>query len=197
MVEPFAIDAPLPVDRPENVGFDSSRLEEMARRIAAEPEHELHGLLIARHGKVVFERYYHGFDRDTPHDLRSATKSLTSLLVGAAIAGGHLDSVDQPMMAALAAAYPQVHDKDDITLRHLLTMSSGLDCNDRDRSSRGQEDRMYRKRDWLAHFLSLERIHHPGNHTAYCTGGVVALGEVIASSSGEDFADFADRALFR
>lgn len=55
---------------------------------------------------------------------------------------------------------------------------------------------MYRSRDWVQHFLTLARTHTPGEVTRYCTGGVVALGEAIAVATGQDFAAFADEALF-
>ena len=74
-------------------------------------------------------------------------------------------------MGYLGDAYPDIDDRGALTLRHLLTMSSGLDCDDRDRASRGQEDRMYRQRDWVAYFLALEALDPPGRYSRYCTGG--------------------------
>ncbi|MEM8556924.1 MAG: serine hydrolase [Bacteroidota bacterium] len=196
IVEPIALNAPLPEGTPEAVGLDLSYLSRVSRHFEEETDHKLHSMLVVRNGLLVFERYYNGFGRDNPHDLRSATKSITSLLTGVAIERGALAGADAPLMDYLAGAYPDIRDKGDIELRHLLTMSSGLDCDDGDRSTRGQEDRMYRSDDWVAYFLALERPHAPGDTTRYCTGGVVALGEAIAQGSGQDFADFAADALF-
>ena len=75
-------------------------------------------------------------------------------------------------------------------------MSSGLDCDDRDRSTKGQEDRMYRRQDRVRHFLELMVVYPPGEVSRYCTGGVVALGRVIAEASGLPIPEFARRHLF-
>ncbi|MDX1547757.1 MAG: serine hydrolase [Rhodothermales bacterium] len=196
LVEPIAQDDPLPTGTPEAVGLDLSYLSRIARHLSEEADHEIHSILVVRNGLLVFERYYHGFGPDHPHDLRSATKSITALLTGIAIERGAVAGVDAPLMDYLARAYPGVRDKDDILLHHLLTMSSGLDCDDGDRSTRGQEDRMYRSRDWVGYFLSLSRPYAPGDVTRYCTGGVVALGAALAEGTGQDVAVFAEDALF-
>lgn len=196
IVKPIAPDDPLPTATPESVGLDLSYLSRVSYHFEEEIDHKLHSMLVVRSGHLVFERYYNGFGPDNPHDLRSATKSITSLLTGIAIERGAVADVDAPLMDYLSNDYPNVRDKDDILLRHLLTMSSGLDCDDGDRSTRGQEDRMYRSDDWVEYFLSLRRSHAPGDTTRYCTGGVVALGEAIAQGADQDFAAFAHDALF-
>lgn len=196
IVEPIAQDEPLPADMPETVGLDFAYLSQVLQHFEKEIDHKLHSILVVRNGLLVFERYYNGFGPYNPHDIRSATKSITSLLTGVAIEQGAVAGVEAPLMDYLAGEYPEVRDKDDILLRHLLTMSSGLDCDDGDRSTQGQEDRMYRSGDWVEFFLSLRRSYAPDETTRYCTGGVVALGEAIAQGAGQDFAAFADDALF-
>lgn len=196
VIEPIADDDATPTATPESVGLDLSSLEEVSRELAASDDHEIHSILVARGDVLVFERYFHGFGPSNPHDLRSATKSVTSLLTGIAIERGGIADLDAPLMDYLGASYPEVRDRDDILIRHLLTMSSGVDCDDSDRSTRGQEDRMYGTRDWVEYYLALDRPYQPGDTTRYCTGGVVALGEAIARGAGMDFADFADQALF-
>ena len=189
-------DKPLPTGSMESVGLDSLLLYSVSERLKEENDHKVHSILVARNGVLVFEAYFKGHTRQNPHDLRSATKSITSLLTGIAIDQGILKSVEDPMMDYLSASYPEISDKNDIQLRHLLTMQSGLDCHDSDRKTRGQEDRMYRSRDWVAYFLSLSSTYAPGDSTRYCTGGVVALGEAIAVAADKDFAAFADEMLF-
>ena len=195
VVEPIAQDDPLPTGTPEAAGLDLFYLDRVSRHFAEEIDHKIHSMLVVRNGLLVFERYYNGFGPDNPHDTRSVTKSITSLLTGIAIERGAIAGVDAPLMDYLADEYPDVQDKEDISFRHLLTMSSGLDCDDSDRSTRGQEDRMYKSKDWVEYFLSLSRSYAPGDTTRYCTGGVVALGEAIAQGAGQDVAVFADDAL--
>ncbi len=193
---PITADEPLPIGTPESVGLDASRLENVSNQLAAMQSHKLHSMLVLRSGLLVFEEYYNGYGRDNPHDLRSATKSITSLLTGAALDQGVIPSVESPIMDFLAKSYPNIENKDDIQTRHLLTMSSGLDCDDFNWRSKGQEDRLYRTQDWVASFLALPPVHAPGEVARYCTAGVIALGEVIAQASGMGFSDFADDALF-
>ncbi|MGB3544173.1 serine hydrolase domain-containing protein [Rubrivirga sp.] len=195
VVGPIAEDNPLPTGTPESVGLVASYLDNASAQIAAQGDHRLHSMLVVRGGVLAFEEYYNGHGRDNPHDIRSATKSVTSPLTGIAVERGAVAGVDAPVMDYLRAGYPDIQDKGDISIRHLLTVSSGLDCDDGDPGTWGQEDRMYRSEDWVGHLLSLSRPHASGDTTRYCTGGVVALEEAIARGSGRDLAAFA-AALF-
>ncbi len=131
-------------------------------------------------------------------DLRSATKSITALLVGVAVDRGRLSVDDRA--ADLLPAYREVLLADPlkaaITVEDLLTMRSGLACDDGDRASPGHEDRMYRRRDWLAFWASRPMAQPPGEAFSYCTGNVVALGEILATVAGADAEAFAAEHLF-
>lgn len=193
---PIAQDDPLPVASLADVGLSAEYLQRLDADLAGLETHQLHSILVARQGQLVYERYYNGYGADTPHDLRSVTKSITALLTGMAVDDGAVLNIDQPMMQYLGDAYPEVTDKNSISLRHLLTMSSGLDCDDRDRQSRGQEDRIYRQRDWVSYFLRLDAVAPPGQLSAYCTGGVIALGRVITAATGQPVDQYAQQRLF-
>lgn len=193
---PLGQDTYVPRATLHSVQMDSSVINNMARQIAQQKKHKLYGIVVVRHGKLVFEEYYNGHTRDTPVDIRSATKSITSILTGIALDQGAIPHVDRPIMDYLRASYPDIQDKDSLSLRHLLTMQTGLDCNDQDRRTRGQEDRMYRSQDWVRYFLSVPAVSSPGQTFSYCTGGVVALGEVLAQATNSSVTDFADRFLF-
>ena len=154
-------------------------------------------MLVLRHGKPIFEHYWNGYGKDTLHDLRSATKSITSLMVGIAIDKGMLGGLDEPISKYLAAPYPQAPALQyNIALEHLLTMRSGLECNDFVASSPGKEERMYVTQDWVRFFLDLPKAHDPGGPATYCTGGVVTLGRIIAEGSKRSIPDFAEAHLF-
>lgn len=196
---PPALDDGWPTACPGAVGLDASALAEMeaafGRKELAAPD----SILVAREGKLVYERYAPGWDAAKPHDLRSATKSITSLLVGVALERKLLPSPSLPVFPALPegkgalAAEPRLGE---ITLEHLLTMSSGLDCDDWDPKSPGQEDRMYRSRDWVRFVLALPRRLAPGVERRYCTGGVELLGALLTRSAGKPVPAFAEEALF-
>jgi CubicO group peptidase (beta-lactamase class C family) len=155
-------------------------------------------LVVVRRGRLVAEGYFNGYGPETLHDLRSTGKSFTSALAGIAIDQG-LFALDDP----IASLIPQFENhanmdarKRAITLRHLLDMRSGLECNDWNSASRGNEERMYDTRDWVAFILDLPMANDPGAVASYCTGGVVVLGQVIAWRSGMALDAFAAAYLF-
>src|SRR5262245_13991019 len=79
-----------PVATLEEVGLSRAAISRFVQLLVETPidsvhAPEIHGVLIARHGKLALEEYFHGFHRDALHDTRSASKSLASVLAGAAI----------------------------------------------------------------------------------------------------------------
>lgn len=154
------------------------------------------GLLIARHGKLVLEEYFYGFDRDQPHDTRSAGKSLASTLMGIAIDGGSPSDVTAPVYWLFPRYQGFKHydrRKSKMTVEHLLTMSSGFDCDDEDRASPGNEDRMQtqgEEPDWYKYTLDLPMASDPGERAVYCSAGINLLGGIISSQTGRCLPDF-------
>ena len=182
---------------PADVGMDGAVLNQAVSSLPAGDVHLLSSMIIMRHGKPVLEQYWGGYNKDTLHDMRSATKSITSLMTGIAIDKGMLSGVDEPIRKHLGAAYPAAPGLGHgIALKHLLTMSSGLACNDRSMSSPGNEELMYKQTDWVSHFVNLPVIALPAEATHYCTGGVVALGRIVAEASKLKIPDFSARHLF-
>jgi CubicO group peptidase (beta-lactamase class C family) len=149
-------------------------------------------LVVVRDHAEVFAWGRRDGELDRPHDLRSVTKSITALLVGRAVDDGLL-TWDTPLGAALPALPPSTAA---LAVTDLLTMRSGLACDDRDRRSPGHEDRMYRQRDWLAHWAALPTVEPPGTAGRYCTGNLVALGPTLEAVTGDSVPVFAERVLF-
>ena len=182
---------------PADVGMDAAVLNQAVSRLPAAEVHLLSSMIIMRNGKPVLEQYWGGYNKDTLHDMRSATKSITSLMAGIAIDKGMLGGVDEPIDKHLGAAYPGASGLGQaIALKHLLTMSSGLACNDRSMSSPGNEELMYKQTDWVRHFVNLPVVTSAGKVTHYCTGGVVAIGRIVAEASKLKIPDFSARYLF-
>ena len=94
----------------------------------------LRSVLIVRSGYIVFENYYHGWTQSRYQNVNSVTKSVTSALVGIALHEGYLQSLDQTLLSFFPEYTPQALDprKQAITLRHLLSMSSGYQVPPRD-----------------------------------------------------------------
>ena len=195
---------------PESAGLSAVPLEAMEKAIRAEEFKKIGSVLIARHGKLVYERYFDG-DASTQRDTRSATKSITDILVGIAIAEKKLSGVDARVLALLPDRARKVQNpdprKDKITVEDFLTMSSPLECDDWNDASRGNEERMYVVEDWAQFILDLpvrgrmhlgERVEAPpyGRNFSYCTGGVFTLSEVLAKATGVRTDRYAQEKLF-
>ncbi len=195
---PYRYQAPRPTSdgwvtgSAEAVDLSAARLSELAQSIIdAEPTSartpSVHSLLIARRGKLVLEEYFHGFHADRPHDLRSAGKSLTGLMTGVAIAKVDTLDVDTPVYAVLGEPGAELDPrKAAMTVEHLLTMSSGYECDDNDGQSQGNEGQMQGQRtqpDWRRYTLDLPMARAPGAEAVYCTGGINLLGAVVSRTT--------------
>jgi len=162
-------------------------------------KHKLHSVLLVKNNQLILEEYFNGHTATKLHDLRSTTKSIRSILLGIAIDKGFIESVNDPISKYLKSPVPKNNldkTKRGITIKHLLTMSSGLDCNDWDKKSKGQEDKVYRKKDWLQYTLDLPMINKPGEVSNYCSMGVVLIAEIISQASGLTIDKFAEEYLF-
>lgn len=158
---------------------------------------DVDGVLIFQGGKLVLEEYFYGYDRATPHQLRSATKSVVGAVVGAAVAQGAV-TLDEPVLPGLGYASVANPDprKSAITLRHLLTMQSGLDCDDHVAGSPGGENQLYNTPDWIRVMVDLKMIDTPGAVGRYCTGATFLAGRVVERATGRSLPDYAQDHVF-
>ena len=168
------------------------------------------GVLVAQHGALLHESYFAETDASTLRNTRSATKTVTSLLIGIAIDLGDIDSVQTPVSAIVpmgAAVQNPDPRKDAITIEDLLTIGSLLECDDSNPFSSGNEERMYLTENWSQFALGLPIKGFPpwtarpedapyGRSYSYCTAGVTLLGAVLERATGQRVEDFAAEHLF-
>ena len=155
--------------------------------------------MLIKNNQIVIEEYFNDYSLNKQHDLRSATKSIRSILLGIALDKGFIGTIDDPISKYLKNKVPKKNldeRKDKITIRHLITMSTGLDCNDWDKKSDGQEDKVYRKKDWVQYTLDLPMVNEPGTVSNYCSMGTLLLVEIISQTSGMTIDAFAEKYLF-
>jgi hypothetical protein len=194
--------------RPREMGFDEARLTDLVAAVAtsdpfARRPQLIHSLLIARGGRIVVEEYFHGFDRETPHDLRSAGKTFASVMLGAVIAEGGDIGPQTKLFDVLAPDGPFANPdprKHDITLAHLMTHTSGLACNDNDDASQGNEGMMQGQNtqpNWWRFALDLPVAHPAGARYAYCTAGMNLVGAALHRATGESVAPLFHRLIAR
>lgn len=156
----------------------------------------IQSVTVARHGTLVLDDYFYGFTQAHPHDVRSAGKSVTGLMHGRAIEDTHRFGLGSPVLPVLPQ-FSEVRNNDArkqrMTVGDLLTMASGLACNDNDDASPGNEDAMQRQppgTDWYSYTLDLPMTHDPGTYAVYCSAGINLLGAVIQTQTHVALTDY-------
>ena len=208
---PASIGDGWPTATPESVGLDAERLCAITARLK-ETEANVHAVVIIRHGKLVFEQYFagydepwgqgggpHNFEATTKHDMRSASKSVISLLVGIAIDRKLIAGAEEPVVKFFPEYAPvKSPGWDQVTLRHLLTMSSGMqwDENRAWADPRNDEPHLSNEADPVSYILSKPIAKPPGTVWTYNGGGTDLLGNIIERVSGKPLEVFARETLF-
>ncbi|QNH19390.1 serine hydrolase [Xanthomonas sp. GW] len=207
---PPALEDGWKVADPKATGWNMATLAALDQAIADGKAPNTSSVLIVRDGALVYERYFGDADRQTLQDTRSATKSITAMLVGAAIERGRLAGAQAKVYDYFGDRHWQQPDprKRALTVEDLLTMSSQLECDDENAFSSGNEERMYVSANWTQFALDLpikgyapwmsrpENSPH-GRAFAYCTAGSFLLGALVEKATGQHLEDFAAQALER
>jgi len=203
--EAYTYHAPLarndgwPVATLEDVHIDRAKIEKFMQMLLDLPMDSLHApdihaVLIARHGKLVLEEYFHGMSRDTLHETRSATKSLATILFGAA---GLDPSI--PVYATLGAEADDPR-KRTMTAANLMTMASGFYCDDSDEKAPGRENYMNEQTEEPNYYrfaLRLPMAYNPGEKSIYCSTNANLVGAVIAKAARAPLTDLFERLVAR
>ena len=159
------------------------------------------GVLAIHRGRVVLERYALGLQEHDCWSTMSTVKSMTAVLVGAALHDGALDSIDAPVTRFLPALAGSAYEG--VTLRHLLTMSSGTrwtedytdPSSDVNRYSKSLADRV--PGGVLALMAALPRAHAPGTTFLYNSGDTYLLGAALTRAVGMPLADYLSRRVWQ
>ncbi|MGA2115852.1 MAG: serine hydrolase [Bryobacteraceae bacterium] len=179
---------------PESRGIDSQKLAAAINQVI-DRHLGVHSLLVIRHGYALVDATFYPYDGRTPHDLASVTKTVTSVLTGAAVAQG-LIRLDQPVLPLFPNERPANADeqKQRITIGDLLRMESGLDCG----YAPGEQEleQMKRSINWVQFALSLPMKYASGTQSSYCSPGYHLLGSAIGASAGMSEAEFGEKYLF-
>lgn len=152
----------------------------------------LHSLLISYQGETVLERYFSGKNASQPANLKSASKSVISALVGLAVEHGYIHDINQPLVDFFPE-YIGTELEDtvrSITVRNLLTMQAGLGS-----TSGGNYGRWVASRNWVEAALQRPVVAEPGTAMIYSTGSTHLLSAIITRASGMDTKSFAQRYL--
>src|SRR3989442_2478788 len=202
---PLQLDDAWPIATLEDVGISRPAIEQFVQLLIEMPMDSLntmqiHSLLIARHGKLVLEEYFHGASRDEPHNLRSASKSWTATLIGAAMHAGVALRLDTPVYRTMLVTVPaDLHPrKRAMPLEHRLTMTAGFNC-DEDDSTSANEDVMDSRgiEHWWDYTLNVSLVSAPGDKIFYCSTEPHLAGGLLTKVARKPQLELFDRLLAR
>jgi CubicO group peptidase (beta-lactamase class C family) len=194
------------VAAPDAVGLDPAILCGIGPRFAAWTAARIDAVLVTRHGKLVYERHFFAnpypdsYDLARKHELQSITKSITALVLGIEIGKGRIASIDQPVLPQLPDyADLRSPEKDQITLRHLLTMSQGLAWSELEfpySDPRNSASRMSREPDPVRFVLAQPVEARPGTVFNYSGGSATVIAALLRKATGQTLDALAATDLF-
>jgi CubicO group peptidase (beta-lactamase class C family) len=185
----------------EEQRVESGKIMAMVGKIMAGNIDNIHGIVIVKNGKLIFEEYFDGFDRGTKHHIFSASKSVTSILIGIAMDQKKLSGVGTQVYELLPdyKGTLWIDQRYDIKLKHVLTMTAGLDWSGWDYpgyDTRSPTRQMFVSNNWVKFVLDRKTSDPPGSRFIYNNGLTILLGEIVKKSTGMDADKFAENNLF-
>ena len=179
-------------DAPENHNMDPAVLEALH---AALPGSGIHSMVTVKDGVIIDEYYEDGYDETSLFEIHSASKSYTSALIGIAIDEGYIGGVDDLLSDYLPQAAELTDGKQNLTLRHLLTQTSGIEWYEwGGGASNWSEFRS--AENWVDYILGRRQLYEPGTVFNYSTGNTHLLSAVLQSATGMTQEEYCRTRLF-
>ncbi|MFK8038340.1 MAG: serine hydrolase domain-containing protein [Crocinitomicaceae bacterium] len=181
----------------EDAGFNRDSIQNLISEISVTPQRNFRGLVVLKDNQIVIEEYFCGYGKGNILDIRSAGKSVTTLLLGIAIKEGLVDSLDQSLHSLFSKENKRINeDYKSITLRNVLDMSTGLDANSDDWNSYAHARKWIEKDNWKEFLLNIPKKSNPGKNFVYADIHPVLIGLAIEEASGMSLKDYAQKKLF-
>ena len=175
------------ITTPEEQGVDSDYLLDMFKYIKSLPSLDLHSLIIIRNGAIISETYWHPYDYNTTHNIKSASKSILSALTGISIERGCIKNTDQKIIEFLPEDFFLDTRKNEISIYNLLTMTTGLDWEE------NTEPNSFDIGSWN----KVSLINKPGKEFRYNSGMTHMMSAILTSNCGVSTKELADFWLFK
>lgn len=180
--------------------FDQEKIRALNTKIAENRFRDITSIVVIKNGKLLLEEYFNKYNRDSLNDTRSVGKSFASALTGIAIKDGYIKNEEQKISEFydLKTFKNFSSQKNNVTIKSLLTMSSAFEGNDQDEGSPGNEENMYPTDNWIKFILDLPMTENKIAETwNYFTAGVVLSGDILDQSVPKGLKNYADKKLFQ
>ncbi|HWA34289.1 MAG TPA: serine hydrolase [Cyclobacteriaceae bacterium] len=189
----------MPIAKPSSVGMTQDTLSKVLGLINSLPERDFRALVVIKDNKLIVEEYFNTYWRETIHDVRSAGKGITALLLGIAIDKGLVASTEQSIYDFFPATKNNASDamRKSVKIKHLLNMSSGLYADDNDDNAPGNTANWLLRNDWVDFAMTLPKAFTPGDKYVYSDVCPMLIGAIIEKQSGMKLSEFANINLFQ
>lgn len=180
--------------------FDQEKIRLLNTKIAENRFRDITSIVVIKNEKLLLEEYFSQSGRDSLQDTRSVGKSFASTLMGIAIKDGYFKNENLMLKEFydLKKSENYSSSKDSVTIKSLLTMSSGFDGNDADEESPGNEENMYPTKNWVKFVLDLPTTENkPEKNWSYFTAGVVLTGDILDQKVPKGLENYARKKLFQ
>lgn len=190
--------ASLPTATLEEAGFNRDSIETLINLIYETPHKDFRGLVVIKDNRLVIEEHFNTYMWNTIHDVRSAGKSVTTLLLGIAMKEGLIKSLDQSIYSLFSPSKnPSINPEyKKIKLRDVLDMASGLDADSDNWRTPGQASNWISLGDWKEYVLNIPLKRTPGKRFVYADVHPLLIGLAIEEASGMSLKDYAQQKLF-
>jgi CubicO group peptidase (beta-lactamase class C family) len=178
---------------PTQQGMDVNKLNTLSNKIQAGDYNAIHSLLVVRHGYLVFEKYYRGYNKDKLEQVYSVTKSVTSTLIGIAKDKGNITSTSTKLLSffpeyATSSIVNYDTNKAKITLDDVLTMRAGFQWDEQSApygTSGNPTYQLSRSSDWIKYMLDVQISYVPGTHFTYNSGCTILLSGILRNTTNK------------
>ncbi|WP_411812228.1 serine hydrolase domain-containing protein [Chryseobacterium scophthalmum] len=180
--------------------LNQEKIRALNQKIAENRFRDITSIVVIKNGKLLLEEYFNKYNRDSLNDTRSVGKSFASALMGIAVKDGYIKNENQKISEFydLKTFKNFSSQKNNVTIKSLLTMSSGFEGNDQDEESPGNEENMYPTENWIKFILDLPMTENKiGETWNYFTAGVVLSGDILDQSVPKGLKNYADKKLFQ
>ena len=189
----------LPTAPLNEANMNADTIQKLIGLLRTTPPKDFRAFVVIKDNKLVAEEYFNTYWRETIHDVRSAGKGVTALLLGIAIDKGLVKNVEQSIFDFFPATKfpsPPSDRHRNIKIKHLLMMSSGLAADDNDDQAPGNTGNWLTSNDWVSYALRLPMSFNPGEKYAYNDVCPMLIGAIIEETSGKKLSEFAKENLF-
>ncbi|MFD1602824.1 serine hydrolase domain-containing protein [Flavobacterium artemisiae] len=180
--------------------YDTIIIRELNKRIEEKRFKNITSIAVIKNGELLLEEYFNGADREKLHDTRSVGKSFASTIMGIAIKENYIKNENTTLnqFYDLKKYKNYSQEKEKVTLKSLLTMSSAFDGSDQNSDSPGNEENMYPTDNWVKFGLDLpmDATKQIEKNWDYFTAGVVMLGDILQQRVPNGLETYAEKKLF-